>query len=83
MCVCYCNVLLQYSLVTGLLLCVCATVMCCYSTVWVQDYCYVCVTVMCCYSTVWVQGHCYVLCYCNVLLQYGSVQGYSYLCVLL
>jgi len=31
LCVCYCNVLLQYS--TGLLFCVCNTVMCCYSTV--------------------------------------------------
>jgi len=51
MCVCYCNVLLEYSLGTGLLLCVCVTVMCWYGTVWVQGYCYMCV----CYCNVLVQ----------------------------
>jgi len=58
MCVCYCNVLLQYS--RALLLCVFVTVMCCYST---EQYS---VTVMCvCYCNVLlqystVQGYCYV-----------------------
>jgi len=48
MCVCYCNVLLQYS--TALLLCVCyGNVLLQYSTA--LQLC-VCVTVMCCYHTV-------------------------------
>jgi hypothetical protein len=50
---------------------VCVTVLCCYSTVWVQPYCYicVCVTAMCCYSAVWVQRYCYVCVCVFVLLQ--------------
>jgi len=59
MCVCYCNVLLQYS--TALLLCVCVLLQCVatvqYSTV--QCYCYVCdCNVLLQYSTV--QRYCYV-----------------------
>ena len=48
MCVCYCNVLLQYS--TALLLCVCVIVMCRYSAVQYS------VAVMCvCYCNVLLQ----------------------------
>ena len=40
-----------------------------------------CVTVMCCYNTVGYRVTVMCLCYCNVLLQYRCVQGYSYVCV--
>jgi len=69
MCVCYSNVLLQYSTVQYSV-----TVMCvCYCNVLLQysrvkRYCYMCVTVMCCYSTV----------------QYSTVQySVTVMCVLL
>ena len=111
MCVCYCNVLLQYSTVkrycymcvllkcvatvqysTGLLLCsyihsfihlcVCVTVICCYNTIQ-YSVTVMCVTVMCCYNTIQYSVTCMCVCYCNVLLQYNTVQRYCNVCVLL
>ena len=41
----------------------------------------VCVTVMCRYSTVHFSVIVMCVCYCNVLLQYSTVQRYSYVCV--
>ena len=87
---CYCNVLVQYSLVQGY--CLCVTVMCWCSTV-VYRVTVVCVTVMCWFSTVgysvtvvcdtlmcWCSTVVYrvtvlCVCYCNVLVQYSCVHG--------
>jgi len=46
------------------------------------EYCE-CVTEMCCYSTVQYRVTVMCVCYCNVLLQYSTVQGYGYVSVLL
>ena len=84
MCVCYCNVLLQFIGYRVTVMCVCVTVMCCYSTFGyrVTVMC-VRVTVMCCYITFEYRVTVMCVCYCNVLLEYNWVQGYCYVCVLL
>jgi len=55
-------------------MCLCVTVMYCYSTVGYRVT-VMCVTVMCCYSQSGYRFTVMCVCYCNVLLQYSLGTG--------